>query len=200
MKLLNWDLLRNIILPQLFGATLWSVALAIAIGTVVGLSVGAVRRKVKQSMLPAIVGSFFGIMLFCMLPILGTPGIVGGGPYGALIIMMIAIPTLPVGSIGGAIAGITIATHFSKPRQKQLLGIALLGTYTVMIGILFLMISFHCSRPNTLPDYCAQAGYPGRYRTVPPTPKKSPTPKPSATAPAQPSPTPNKKISPTPAP
>lgn len=99
-------------------------------------------------------------MIVCMLPILSTPGIVGGGAYGGLIIMLIASITLPIGALGGAIVGSLIGPEQTKAQQKKLLAMLLGGTYLCMGLVIFTSISLHCSRPNTLPDYCTKAGYP----------------------------------------
>lgn len=160
MRLFNLELLGNIILPGLLSSTIWSALIALVAGSVVGAIVGAIRHNVKQTLLPAIAGSFFGTMVFCLLPIYSVPGIVGGGPYGGIWIMFIAMMTLPVGAIGGAIAGSLVGPTLYKEQQKKVLLGLLAGTYAMMTLVMFASISLHCSRRNTLPDYCAQAGYP----------------------------------------
>lgn len=164
LRIFNPDLVGNIILPGLLGTTVWSAIIAIAVGTVVGLIAGAIKRKPKQTILPAIAGSFFGSMVVCMLPILAIPGIVGGGAYGGIIIMGIVMVALPIGSIGGAIAGSMAGLEYGKQQQRKMALNILVGTYLGMALVIFASASFHCSRPNTLPDYCTQAGYPRHIR------------------------------------
>ncbi len=160
MRLLNPELFSQIILPGLLSSTIWSALIAVLVGTVVGTIVGMLRGKVRRTTLPAIAGSFFGTMLFCLLPIHAFPGIVGGGGYGGIWILAIAVVTLPVGAVGGAIAGSLLGEEiYIKQQQKGLLWM-LLGTYLIMAGVMFTTITVHCSRRNTLPDYCARAGYP----------------------------------------
>lgn len=162
MRLFNPELFGNIILPGLLSSTIWSAFIAIIVGTVVGGVVGAIRQRFRQTLLPAIAGSFFGTMLVCLLPIYAFPGIVGGGPYGGIWIMAIAMVTLPIGALGGAIAGSLIGEKFYSKQQKKGLLWLLLGTYLIMALVMFTTITLHCSRRNTLPDYCARAGYPHR--------------------------------------
>jgi len=162
LRLFNPELLGNIIVPGLLSSTLWSTVIALVVGTIVGAIVGAIRHQVRQTIAGAIAGSFFGTMLFCLLPIYSVPGIVGGGPYGFIWIMFIAMMTLPVGAIGGAIAGSVIGFRLYKEQQKKVVLLMLLGTYLVMTLVMFSSITLHCSRRNTLPDYCARAGYPHR--------------------------------------
>lgn len=160
MKLLNPDLFSQIILPGLLSSTIWSAIIAVVVGIVVGTIVGAMQGKVRRTLLPAIAGSFFGTMLLCLLPIYAFPGIVGGGGYGGIWILAIAVVTLPVGAIGGAIVGSLQGEQIYLKQQKKGLLWMLLGTYLIMAGVMFTTITVHCSRRNTLPDYCARAGYP----------------------------------------
>lgn len=164
MRILNPELFGNIILPGLLGSTLWSVPIAIVVGTVVGSIIGAFRKQVKPTILPAIAGSFFGTMLISMLPIYATPGIVGGGAYGGIIIMFIAMVTLPVGAIGGAIVGSTIGLNVFKRDKRHQALLLLAGTYCVMALVIYTSVSLQCSRRNTLPLYCESAGYPPQWR------------------------------------
>ncbi|MBF2029062.1 MAG: hypothetical protein IGS48_20260 [Oscillatoriales cyanobacterium C42_A2020_001] len=162
MRILNPELFGNIILPGLLGSTLWSVPIAIVIGTVVGSIIGAFRKQMKRTILPAIAGSFFGTMLLTMLPIYATPGIVGGGAYGGIIIMFIATVTLPIGAIGGAIAGSFWGVNLFKHDKQHQAVLLLLGTYCVMALVIYTSVSLQCSRRNTLPLYCESAGYPSQ--------------------------------------
>lgn len=169
MRILNLDLLKNIILPGLLGSSIWSALIAIAVGVVVGLIVGLIQRRlrqtpVQQAIFPAIVGCFVGTMLICMLPILAIPGIVGGGPYGGIWIMVIATFTLPIGAIGGAILGGTTGKQLFKKQNRRFALLVLAGTYSFMAIVIYGSASVHCSQRNTLPDYCTDAGYPPAYR------------------------------------
>ncbi|OLP20084.1 hypothetical protein BST81_02270 [Leptolyngbya sp. 'hensonii'] len=164
MKLFNLDLITNIILPGLWGSTAWSILIALVVGVSVGGIIGAIRRRLKQTLLPAIAGSFLGTMLLGMLPILSVPGIVGGGAYGGILILFIATFTVPVGAIGGAVSGSLLGTELLRKYGQKLALILLAGTYSFMTLVIYTSVTLHCSRPNTLPLYCSQAGYPERSR------------------------------------
>ena len=164
MRILNLDLLKNIILPGLLGSSVWSALIAIVVGSVIGLIIGAIKRHFRQAsigptMLSAIAGCFFGTMLLFMLPILSTPGVVGGGAYGGIWILQLAVFALPVGAIGGSIIGGLAGVPLFKKYNRRLALLLLVGTYSFMAIVSYTTISAHCSKKNTLPDYCSQAGY-----------------------------------------
>jgi hypothetical protein len=156
---LNFDLILKVILPSLIGSSLWSALIAIAIGTIVGLVIGAIRHRIKRTILPAIVGCFFGTMLICMLPIVSTPGIVGGGAYGGLAILTMAVFLLPLGSICGAVAGSIWGLNLFQKRKQQVGLIMLALTYSIMVIVMYTRITLTCSHSNQLALYCSEAGF-----------------------------------------
>lgn len=165
MRILNFDLLKNIILPGLLESSIWSALIAIAAGTVIGLIMSVIKRRtrqitIRQTVLSAISGCFIGTMLITMLPILATPGLVGGGPYAGILIMMIVTFTLPVSAIAGSIVGSFEGRYLFGKNKQRLALLLLAGTYSFMAMVIYTTVSFHCSRQNTLPDYCTKAGYP----------------------------------------
>ena len=159
MTALNFDLILKFILPGLISSSLWSALIAIAIGTIVGLVIGAIRHRIKRTILPAIAGCFFGTMLICMLPILSTPGIVGGGPYGGLVILTMAVFLLPLGSIGGALAGSIWGLNLFQKRKQRVSLILLAMTYSIMVIVMYTRITLTCSNSNQFPLYCSEAGF-----------------------------------------
>lgn len=161
---MNLDLIQNIILPGLLGSSVWSAVIAIVVGTVVGLIIGAIKRRFRQisigqTVLSAISGCFFGTMLIFMLPILSTPGVVGGGAYGGIWILQLSVIALPVGAIGGAVIGSLVGIQLFKKYNQRLALLLLVGTYTFMAIVSYTTIAAHCSKQNTLPNYCSKAGY-----------------------------------------
>lgn len=160
MTAVNFNLILKEILPSLIHISLWSAFIAIAIGTVIGLVIGAFKHRIKRTILPAIVGCFFSTMLICMLPIASTPGIVGGGAYGGLVILSMAVFLLPLGSICGAIAGSILGLTLSQRRKQQVGLIMLAATYSIMVIVMYTRITQTCSNPNQLPLYCSEAGFP----------------------------------------
>ena len=159
MTALNFDLILKVILPSLIGSSLWSALIAIAIGTIVGLAIGAIRHRIKRTILPAIAGCFFGTMLICMLPIVSTPGIVGGGAYGGLVILTMAVFLLPLGSICGAVAGSIWGLNLFQKRKQRVGLIVLALTYSIMVIVMYTRITLTCSNSNQLPLYCSEAGF-----------------------------------------
>lgn len=155
----NFDLILKVILPSLIGSSLWSALTGIVIGTIVGLVIGAIKHRIKRTILPAIIGCFFGTMLICMLPIVSTPGIVGGGAYGGLVILSMAVFLLPLGSIGGAVAGSTWGLNLSQKRKQQVGLIMLAVTYSIMVIVMYTRITLVCNNSNQLPLYCSEAGF-----------------------------------------
>ena len=159
MPWFNLNIVGKLILPGLLGSSAWSAVIAVVVGGVIGSIIGLIKRKLRYTVLPAIAGCFLGTMLICMMPILSTPGIVGGGAYGGIVILMIAVYTLPVGAIGGAIAGSVVGLSLSQARQRKL-GLRLFVlTYGIMALVIYTSVTFHCIRPNQTPMYCAEAGF-----------------------------------------
>lgn len=167
MRILNFDLFKNIILPGLLETTVWSALIAIAVGTVIGLIIGAIKRRtrqtaIRQTILSAISGCFIATMLITMLPILATPGLLGGGPSAGILIMMIVTFTLPVSAIGGSLVGGLKGIQFLKKYHQRSTLWLLAGTYAFMTIVTYTTVSIHCSSRNTLPLYCTTAGYPSQ--------------------------------------
>lgn len=158
--LLNTDLLFNLILPQVLGSTIWGLGLAIALGGSIGLIMSLFTRKPAKTVPPAIFGCFFAVMLGCLLPIISTPGIVGGGPYGGIIIFFLLSVLLPPSCIIGSILGYVFRDKFAHIPLRRRLLLLLLGTYAVMGLGMYVRITVHCLRPNTVPLYCSEAGFP----------------------------------------
>lgn len=162
MVTVNFDLISKIILLGLFNGSALSALIATLLGTIVGLIIGAIKHSLKRTILPAIVGCFFGTMLICMLPIFSTPGIVGGGAYGGLVVLSMAVFLLPLGAIGGAVAGSLIGLNLSRKRQQQLVLVLLAVTYIFMPVVMYSRITSHCINSNQTPMYCSEVGFPAQ--------------------------------------
>lgn len=54
------------------------------VGGVIGLLAKTISHNHLRTILPAIIGAFFGTMLLAMLPIWSTPGLSSVGRLGAL--------------------------------------------------------------------------------------------------------------------
>lgn len=141
----NVYLILDIVLSRLLITSFFSVLIAMIIGGVVGVVARIISRHKKPTILPAIVGSFFGTMLIAMLPIWSTPGLSGGGGLGALTIIQMAIQLVPLGAIGGAVVGIVCGVKLSQKRKKQVVLMMLAVTYSMIAITIYTRFTLHCN-------------------------------------------------------
>jgi membrane protein YqaA with SNARE-associated domain len=153
MNYLNPDFFIETVLPRLLSMTLVSFV----IGSAVGAAVGGIAKRIgrrqqrdqddlQNSTQPkrwvvyaAMFGSFIGMLLICMLPILASPDSLIGGPYAGLWLLIMLIMLAPIGSILGAVVGVLLGAKLpARIHQPKLAGIILLVSYIICIVALYL--------------------------------------------------------------
>lgn len=158
----NPDLVVNIILPSLIGGTVGSALSGLVLGSGAGWVMGAIARQPKTLMWPSMVGCFLGTLLGCVVPIASTPGLVNGGPYAFLLTMMLLVVLLPSSVILGTAIGSLLAlkTQLFTVKGRKWLLVIVLAAYVLAFAAMYARITVECLRPNTVPLFCEQAGFP----------------------------------------
>ncbi|MEH2240494.1 hypothetical protein [Nostoc sp.] len=141
----NVYLIFDTVLSRLIFSSIFSVVIAILIGGVIGLLARTISHHNQRTILPAIIGAFFGIMLIAMLPILSTPGLSGGGGLGALTIIQMAIFLVPLGVVCGAVAGIICGLKLSQKRKEQVFLVMLAVTYSIIAITIYTRFTLYCN-------------------------------------------------------
>ncbi|KAF3889654.1 MULTISPECIES: hypothetical protein [Nostocales] len=161
--MLNLTLIFNYIVPNLFASTIFGIFISVAIGLVVGLIIGAIKHRINKTMIPAILGSFFGTMLICMMPTYSVPGLVQswgkGGGLGSLPVLFMMVSLAPIGGILGAVVGSTYKQKFFQTLTSQKLLIMLIATYTLMAVCIYASFSLSCAKPTVSQWYCTEVGF-----------------------------------------
>jgi WD40 repeat protein len=138
MNFINFEYLLTVILPQLFSGTVISLVIGSIVGSVIGLVFGRITRRTKATLVPAILGSSLGTLLFAMLPILSEPSLRNAGAYGGLVVLsMLVVGGVP-GSIIGAIVGSVWGLKVPQRLKKRLLWIILASIYSLMSIVIYL--------------------------------------------------------------
>lgn len=138
MDFINIDFLLSSVLPKLIKGTFFSLVVGVVVGGVVGVIIGAIAKRKSKTLVPAIFGSFLGTLLLAFLPVLADRQIDISGAYAFIDILNRWVVLMPLGAIGGAIAGSLLGLELSSKRQRQVLWISLGLAYTIMvIGIYF---------------------------------------------------------------
>lgn len=138
MNSINFEYLLTTVLPKLISGTVASLVIGAIVGGVIGLIFGRITRRPKETIVPAILGSAAGTLLFAMLPILSEPSLSNGGAYGGLIILSILIGGGVPGSIIGAIVGSVCGLKVSRHLKQRLLWIALAVIYSLMTIVIYI--------------------------------------------------------------
>ncbi|MBD2494740.1 hypothetical protein [Nostoc sp. FACHB-280] len=132
MNLINFEFILIFILPKLIDATLISLVIGTIVGGIVGLIMGKITHRRKDILIPAMLGSFLGMMLLAMIPIFASPATYTGGPYGGLSIFLHFIVVAPIGSIIGSVVGGICGLKLSSQLKPRFTLIGLIFTYSVM--------------------------------------------------------------------
>jgi membrane protein YqaA with SNARE-associated domain len=147
MTSLTPDFFFETVLPRLLTMTVVSFV----IGSFVGAIVGAIARQIGQRRDPASVqpqhgvvyramfGSFIGMLLICMLPILANPTSLSSGSFSGLSFLLQLILLAPLGSILGAVVGILLGAKLpTRLQQPKWAGMVLLVSYLICTVALYL--------------------------------------------------------------
>lgn len=73
------------VLSEVFSVSVWSLSIGLVVGGVIGLVIGASKRRIKLVLFPAIVGLFLGTLVIAFVPLFSIPGLVNGGAYAGFI-------------------------------------------------------------------------------------------------------------------
>ncbi|MGH1395806.1 MAG: WD40 repeat domain-containing protein [Trichormus sp.] len=133
MNLINFEFIFTFILPKLIYATLISVVIGAVVGGIIGLIIGKISRRMKDTLIPAMLGSFIGMMLLAMIPIFASRDTYIGGPFGGLAIFLKFIVVAPTGSIIGGVVGGICGLKLSPQFKPRFTLIGLIFTYSVML-------------------------------------------------------------------
>ncbi|MBM0740853.1 hypothetical protein JOY44_04345 [Phormidium sp. CLA17] len=133
MDFINIDFLLSAVLPKLIKGTFLSLVVGAVVGGIVGLIIGTIAKRKSKTFFPALFGSFLGTLLLAFLPVLANRELDSGGAYGLLTVLNLWVVLMPLGSIGGAIAGSLLGLELSSKRQQQVLWISLGLAYSIMI-------------------------------------------------------------------
>ena len=133
MDFMNIEFLLSGVVPKLINGTFFSVVVGALVGGIVGVIIGAIAKRKNKTLLPAIFGSFLGTLLLAFLPILADRQLEKSGAYAFIDILNRWIVLMPLGAIGGAIAGSLLGLELSSKRQRQVLWISLGLAYTIMV-------------------------------------------------------------------
>jgi WD40 repeat protein len=151
MNYLNLDVFFETVLPRLLWMTLVSFVIGSAVGAAVGgiaKLIGRIGRLDKDSAQPkrwviyaAMFGSFIGMLLICMLPILASPGslMLGRDMYAGHWAMILFMMLSPIGSILGAVVGALLGAKLpARIKQKKWATIVVLLSYVICVVALYL--------------------------------------------------------------
>lgn len=131
------------VLSEVLSVSIWSLSVGLVVGGIIGLVIGIMKRRIKFTLFPAILGSFLGTLAIAFVPLFSIPGLVNGGAYAGVYVLAMLFVLVPIGSIaGGIVAGIA-GSHPSTPLQRRTLWIAILMAYLLLIvGILMRVVVF----------------------------------------------------------
>jgi len=137
------------VLAKLVTSTMLSAAVGLIVGGIVGVIATVIARRkrhvvAEQSrnlVVPAIFGSFFGMMLIAELPIEANPSSMNIGPYSPIFFMMMYLLLVPPGAIGGALVGAVLGARLPRPTLARTWGFLGLGTYPVCAGTLYVCLA-----------------------------------------------------------
>jgi WD40 repeat protein len=171
MNLINFEFIFTFILPKLIYATLISVVIGAVVGGIVGLIMGKTSHRRKDTLIPAMLGSFVGMMLLAMIPIFASPDTYIGGPFSGLAIMFKFIIVAPIGSIIGAVVGGICGLKLSSQFKPRFTLIGLIFTYSVMLISIYVtlapppfqFVKSSGQEPNFLPNIGKIIGYEQKF-------------------------------------
>lgn len=171
MNLINFEFIFTFILPKLIYATLISLVIGAVVGGIVGLIMGKINRRMKDTLIPAMLGSFIGMMLLAMIPIFASPDTYVGGPFGGLAIMLKFIVVAPIGSIIGGVVGGICGLKLSPQFKPRFTLIGLIFTYSVMLisiyatlaPLPFQFVKLSGQEQNFLPNIGKIIGYEQKF-------------------------------------
>ncbi|RCJ30799.1 hypothetical protein A6769_32475 [Nostoc punctiforme NIES-2108] len=141
LNLINFEFIVTFILPKLIYATLISLIIGAVVGGIIGLIMGKISRRMKDVLIPAMLGSFLGMMLLAMIPIFASPATYIGGPFGGLSIFLHFIVVAPIGSIIGSVVGGICGLKLSLQLKARLTLIGLIFTYGVMVISIYVTLA-----------------------------------------------------------
>ncbi|BAT51741.1 unknown protein [Nostoc sp. NIES-3756] len=141
MNLINFEFIFNFILPQVLLATIFSIVIALIVGSIIGFIVGKIARRKKDTIIPAILGSFIGTMLLGMISIFADPSTYGGGVFTGLAIYIKVITLIPLGSIIGGVVGSICGLKLSSHLKPRLTIIGFVVTYIIIVLSLYLNLA-----------------------------------------------------------
>lgn len=150
----NVYLIFDTVVSRLIFSSIFSAAIAVVIGGVIGLLARKISHHNQPTILPAIIGAFFGTMLIAMLPMLSTPGLSGGGGLGALTIIQMGIFLVPLGVICGAVAGIICGLRLSQKRKQQVLVMMMILTYSIIAIAIYTRFTLYCHSDPSHKQIC----------------------------------------------
>ncbi|WP_126148387.1 hypothetical protein [Synechococcus elongatus] len=154
--------------------------LALIIGVIVGSILNSIiralfRRREVQS-LPAILGSFLGVFLVAILPMIGQP-VLSGDAYAAIILNFVLVILIPLGSILGGMIGSVFGLLFSNRLSLKQGWISFLGIYLFLVAGFYLKdlrapeppllaesLPLVSTVPNEAPFVCCMAFSPDSQR------------------------------------
>ncbi|WP_338462419.1 hypothetical protein VZH09_02865 [Synechococcus elongatus IITB7] len=148
------------VLLDLVRGTIAALAIALVGGGLIGAIAGAVNRRWRRTLAGSLLGSFWGVLLLAILPISVIPGLIGGGPYAGVYVLLFAVILLPLGLAVGATLGILIFLRCSPPQIRRWLTWVVIVGYGVMTIALTLSWARYCSR-----NYCEFLGSPNVGQT-----------------------------------
>lgn len=143
------SLIVNFVLPDLIRGSIAALAIAIVAGGLIGLIAGTINRQRRRSLTGSILGSFWGVLLVAGLPLGVVPGLIGGGPYAGIYILLLGVVLLPLGLAIGATLGILLYLRCSPPQIRRVLTWVVLLGYSLLAIALSLSWYRYCSR-----NYC----------------------------------------------
>ncbi|AUT00286.1 hypothetical protein CLI64_07755 [Nostoc sp. CENA543] len=141
MNWINFEFIFTFILPKLIYATFISAVIGAVVGGVIGLIMGKISRRMKETLIPAMLGSFIGMMLLAMIPIFASPSTYIGGPFGGLSILLQFIVVAPAGSIIGGVVGGICGLKLSPQFKPRFTLIGLIFTYSVMLISMYVTLA-----------------------------------------------------------
>ena len=141
---LNIGLLLHTILPILEFPSVFSIFVAIIFGSIVGIVIKLIFTPSHPIITPAIFGSFFGTMLFAMLPIFSNPELTRTGLFGTIPIIQSSMQLVPPGAIGGALVGIIGEIKLPAKHKKPVVAILLVLTYTLITATIYIRLTLYC--------------------------------------------------------
>lgn len=140
------------VLTRLIRNAIISGILGFISGSVIGYGIGAMRRRIEDTVYVAIVGAIAGSLCICLVPPVAQPGSLeswgNGGGLGSMVVIL-SIGLIALGGIIGALLASTIGFRTILKLNGKNLGWSAIGILIVMSIVLYRAYNNYCFPKST---------------------------------------------------